>query len=177
VPGRYQTAWFEATRPGRYHLFCAEYCGTKHSGMIGSVVVMEPAEFQVWLSGGAAGLSLAASGQKLFTELACITCHRVDATGRGPVLDGLFGRTIELTNGENVTADEAYIRESIVTPSAKVVAGYQPVMPTYQGLVSEESLMQLVAYIQTLKAPEGTEAPSSPTPEARPDKDAKRGRK
>jgi len=157
VPGRYQTAWFEATRPGRYHLFCAEYCGTKHSGMIGSVVVMEPAEFQSWLSGGAAGASLAASGQKLFAELACVTCHRPDATGRGPILDGLFGKTVKLANGETATADEAYIRESIVTPSAKVVAGYQPVMPTYQGLVSEESLMQLVAYIQTLKAPEGTE--------------------
>jgi cytochrome c oxidase subunit 2 len=158
VPGRYATAWFQATKPGRYHLFCAEYCGTKHSGMIGWIVVMEPAEFQAWLSGGASGMSLAAAGQKLFGELACVTCHRADSQGRGPNLEGVFGKTVALASGESVIADEGYIRESIVTPSAKVVSGYQPVMPTYQGLVNEEGLLQLIAYIQTLKAPEGIEA-------------------
>ena len=175
VPGRYQVEWFEATRPGRYHLFCAEYCGTKHSAMIGSVVVMEPAAFQAWLGGGAAGLSLAAAGQKLFGDLACATCHRADASGRGPILDGLAGKTVKLANGESLTADEAYIRESIVTPSAKVVEGYQPVMPTYQGLVSEEGLMQLVAYIQTLKAPEGQDAPLPAEPKGAPDKNKAQG--
>jgi cytochrome c oxidase subunit 2 len=175
VPGRYQVEWFEATRPGRYHLFCAEYCGTKHSAMIGSVVVMEPAAFQAWLGGGAAGLSLAAAGQKLFGDLACATCHRADATGRGPILDGLAGKTVKLANGESLTADEAYIRESIVTPSAKVVEGYQPVMPTYQGLVSEEGLMQLVAYIQTLKAPEGQDAPLPAEPKGAPDRNRAQG--
>jgi cytochrome c oxidase subunit 2 len=154
VPGRYTTLWFQATRPGRYHLFCAEYCGTKHSQMIGWVTVMEPAAFQAWLSGGSGAVSLAAAGQKLFEDLACVTCHRADATGRGPVLDGLLGKPVKLTSGATVTADEDYIRESIVTPSAKVVAGYQPIMPTYQGLVSEEGLMQLVAYVQSLKGPE-----------------------
>lgn len=153
VPGRYNVAWFQATKPGRYHLFCAEYCGTKHSAMTGWVEVMEPARFQAWLAGGAAGTSLAAAGEKLFADLACVTCHRPDSDGRGPVLEGLFGRPVRLQDGESVTADEAYIRESIVTPSAKLVAGFQPVMPTYQGLVSEEGLMQLIAYIRALKAP------------------------
>jgi cytochrome c oxidase subunit 2 len=165
VPGRYSVAWFEATKPGTYHLFCAEYCGTKHSGMIGSVIVMEPARFQAWLAGGAAGMSLAAGGQKLFNELACVTCHRPDSQGRGPVLDGLFGKAVKLQGGETITANEDYIRESIVTPAARVVAGYQPVMPTYQGLVSEEGLLQLIAYIQTLKPPAGGEAPPAPATE------------
>lgn len=155
IPGRYTTLWFRATKPGRYHLFCAEYCGTKHSGMTGSVVVMEPAEFQAWLSGGAAGLSLAATGQKIFQDLGCVTCHRADSAGRGPTIEGLFGRPVRLSSGQTVTADEAYLRESIVVPSAKVVFGYQPIMPTYQGLVSEEGLMQLIAYIQSLKPSQG----------------------
>jgi cytochrome c oxidase subunit 2 len=169
VPGRYVTTWFQATRTGTYHLFCAEYCGTKHSGMIGTVTVMEPAAFQTWLSGGATGTSLAAAGEKLFQDLACITCHRADSEGRGPKLEGLFGHPVSLASGERLTADEAYIRESIVNPAAKVVAGFQPVMPTYQGLVSEESLMQLVAYIQSLGGP-ATAGPgaalSSPAPAA-----------
>jgi cytochrome c oxidase subunit 2 len=169
LPGRYTTLWFQATLPGRYHLFCAEYCGTKHSGMIGWVVVQEPAQFQAWLAGGAGAGSLASAGQRLFTELACITCHRGDASGRGPALDGLFGKSVSLANGESVTADEGYLRESVLTPSAKVVAGYQPIMPTYQGLVSEEGLMQLIAYIQGLKPPAGKEAPLAAAPtSARP---------
>ena len=159
VPGRYNVAWFQAIRPGRYHLFCAEYCGTKHSTMIGWIEVMEPARFQAWLAGGAAGLSLAAAGEKLFGELACVTCHRGDSQARGPALDGLLGKPVRLANGETVIADEGYVRESIVTPSAKIVAGFQPVMPTYQGLVSEESLLQLIAYVRSLKAPAGGAAP------------------
>ena len=162
VPGRIQTEWFQATKPGRYHLFCAEYCGTKHSGMIGTVTVMEPAAFQAWLSGGATGISLAAAGEKLFQDLACITCHRSDSEGRGPKLEGVFGHPVSLANGEKVTADESYVRESIVNPAARVVAGYQPVMPTYQGLVSEEGLMQLVAYIQSLGGP-AAGAPGAPS--------------
>ena len=93
MPGRYTHLWFEPTKPGRYHLFCAEYCGTQHSGMIGQVVVMEPSEYQTWLSGGAPEGSLASAGAKLFQDLACNTCHRPDAQGRGPVLEGLFGKT------------------------------------------------------------------------------------
>jgi cytochrome c oxidase subunit II len=151
IPGRYTTLWFNATRPGEYHLFCAEYCGTKHSGMIGRIVVMDPTEYQTWLSGGASEGSLASQGQKLFTDLACITCHRADSQGRGPNLEGLFGSRAELNGGQVVTADEAYIRESILSPSAKVVAGFQPIMPTFQGLVSEEQLIALVEYVKSLK--------------------------
>ena len=151
LPGRYTTLWFEPTVPGRYQLFCAEYCGTKHSGMIGQVVVMEPSQYQTWLSGGAPEGSLASAGAKLFADLACNTCHRPDAQGRGPVLEGLFGGTAALHNGETVTVDEAYVRESILTPSAKITAGFQPIMPTFQGLVTEEQLLELVEYIKSLK--------------------------
>jgi cytochrome c oxidase subunit II len=152
LPGRYTSIWFQPTTPGTYHLFCAEYCGTRHSGMTGRVVVMDPTEYQTWLSGGAPEGSLAESGAKLFASLACNTCHRPDAQGRGPVLEGLFGRTVTLQNGETVTVDEAYVRESILTPAAKVAAGFQPVMPTFQGLVTEEQLLELVEYIKSLHA-------------------------
>ena len=152
IPGRYTTIWFEPTKPGRYHLFCAEYCGTRHSGMTGSVVVMTPTEYQTWLSGGAPEGSLASTGAKLFQELACNTCHRPDAQGRGPVLEGLFGRTVEVQSGDRVTVDEAYVRESILTPAAKVAAGFQPIMPAFQGLVTEEQLLALVEYVKSLQA-------------------------
>ena len=152
LPGRYVTIWFQPTRPGRYHLFCAEYCGTRHSGMIGEVVVMEPNEYETWLSGGAAEGSLASAGAKLFQDLACNTCHRPDAQGRGPVLEGLFGKTVTLQSGETVTVDEAYVRESILTPSAKITAGFQPIMPTFQGLVTEEQLLALIEYVKSLQA-------------------------
>jgi cytochrome c oxidase subunit 2 len=151
IPGRYVSIWFRATKPGRFHLFCAEYCGTRHSGMIGEVVAMDPSDYQNWLSGGAPEGSLASSGEKLFADLACNTCHRPDAQGRGPVLDGLFGKTVTLQNGEKVVVDEAYIRESILLPSAKIAAGYQPIMPTFQGLISEEQLLELIEYVKSLK--------------------------
>ncbi len=152
IPGRYVTLWFRPTKAGRYHLFCAEYCGTKHSGMTGEVVVMEPDEYQAWLSGGVQGGSMADAGQKLFVDLACNTCHRPDAQGRGPVLDGLLGKTVALQGGGTVVADEAYLRESILNPSAKITNGYQPIMPTFQGLVSEEQLLQLIEYVKSLQA-------------------------
>lgn len=153
VPGRYNVAWFRATKTGTYHLFCAEYCGTEHSKMIGRVVVMEPEAYQTWLAGGPPPESPVVAGEKLFTELNCVTCHRPDSAGRGPVLQGLFGRAVKLASGDTVVADEAYVRESVVNPAAKVVAGYQPVMPTYQGQVSEEQLISLVAYIASLQVP------------------------
>jgi cytochrome c oxidase subunit 2 len=153
VPGRYNVAWFRATRTGTFHLFCAEYCGTEHSKMIGKVVVLEPEAYQTWLAGGPPPESPVAAGEKLFTELNCITCHRPDSAGRGPLLEGIFGRPVKLASGDTVVADEAYVRESIVNPAARVVAGYQPVMPTYLGQVSEEQLISLVAYIQSLQVP------------------------
>jgi cytochrome c oxidase subunit 2 len=159
IPGRYTTLWFHPTKVGTYHLFCAEYCGTQHSGMIGRVVVMEPGDYQAWLAGGGAEGSLASQGQKLFQDLACITCHKSDGQGRGPVLDGIFGRKVELANGTIVTADEAYLRESILSPTAKVAAGFQPIMPTFQGLVSEEQLMALIEYIRSLKGAQPSAEP------------------
>jgi cytochrome c oxidase subunit II len=151
VPGRYTMTWFEATKPGTYHLFCAEYCGTLHSGMIGHVVAMEPAAFQAWLAGGTPGVPVAAAGEALFQAQGCPSCHQLGATARGPDLRGLFGRPVALRDGRTVVADEAYIRESIVDPQAKVVAEFEPIMPTYQGLIAEDELMQLVAYVKSLQ--------------------------
>jgi len=153
IPGRYVTLWFEPTKPGRYHLFCAEYCGTRHSGMIGEIVVMDANAYQAWLSGGASEGSLASAGAKLFADLACNTCHRPDAQGRGPVLEGLFGKTVTLTTGETVTVDEKYVRDSIRMPAAQVAAGFQPIMPVFpETLVSEEQLLELIEYIKSLNA-------------------------
>jgi cytochrome c oxidase subunit II len=151
IPGRYTHLWFEPTKPGSYHLFCAEYCGTRHSGMVGQIVVMEPNDYQSWLSGGTEEGSLASAGQKLFADLACNTCHRPDAQGRGPVLQNLFGKTVELASGERVVVDEAYIRESILNPMAKITVGFQPIMPTFQGLVNEEGLLELIEYVKSLR--------------------------
>jgi cytochrome c oxidase subunit II len=162
LPSRYRTLWFQATKKGRYHIFCAEYCGTQHSGMIGWVEVMEPTDYQRWLAGGAEG-SLASQGEKLFQKYSCNTCHTNDATGRGPVLAGLFGKTVQLADGRTVTVDENYVRESILNPQAKIVAGFQPIMPTFQGQVSEDDLLKLLAYVRglgTQKTP-GVPAPAS----------------
>jgi len=153
LPGRYTTAWFHATKPGTYHLFCAEYCGTQHSGMIGQVVVMEPAQYQSWLSGGGASGSLADNGQALFQQLGCSTCHRSDTQGRGPNLVGVYGKPVQLEDGRTVMADENYVRESILSPAAKIVAGFKPIMPTFQGIVSEEQVNALVAYVKSLSQP------------------------
>jgi cytochrome c oxidase subunit 2 len=152
LPGRYTSIWFEPTRAGRYRLVCAEYCGTRHSGMTGEVIVMSPTDYQAWLTGGAPEGSLASSGGKLFADLACNTCHRPDSSGRGPVLDGLFGKTVTLQDGPTVVVDEAYLRESILNPAAKVAAGFQPIMPTFQGLVTEEQLLELIEYVKSLQA-------------------------
>ena len=151
VPGKWTTLWFKATVPGVYHIFCAEYCGTKHSGMIGQVTVMTPQDYEIWLAGGRSSGSAVENGERLFTELACITCHKTDSSGRGPTLTGIFGSKVPLADGREVTADENYLRESIMDSQAKVVKGYQPIMPAFQGRVSEEHLLQLVAYIKTLK--------------------------
>jgi len=155
IPGRLNTMWFTATKPGRYHLFCTQYCGTKHSAMIGWVTAMEPAEYEAWLGGGGAGGTMADAGAKLFQDLACATCHLDNGQGRGPVLKGVYGKPVTLQTGQTVTVDDAYIRESILMPQAKVVAGFQPIMPTFQGLVTEEQLLQLIAYVKSLGDPQG----------------------
>ena len=150
LPGRYTRVWFEATKTGVYHLFCAEYCGTQHSGMIGRLVVLEPVQFEKWLSGGATGMSMVDQGASLFKRFGCETCHRASGTQQGPTLAGLFGKIVKLQGGKTATADEDYIRESVLDPRAKIVDGYQPIMPTFKGLVSEEGLLQLIAYIKSL---------------------------
>lgn len=159
LPGRYTSVWFEATRPGEYHLFCAEYCGTKHSQMIGKVIVMTPEDYAAWLK-GAEGAAVAAapaqtqtpaeSGKRLFEEFRCNTCHTAVATALGPALDGVFGSTVELVTGEKIVANDEYVRESILYPQAKVIKGFAPVMPTFKTQLSEEQLMQIVAYLKTL---------------------------
>ena len=149
LPGRYTIAWFRATKPGTYHLFCSQYCGTQHSGMIGSVIVMEPAQYEAWMGGGSTG-PLSATGEKVFSELGCVTCHRSDSQGRGPNLQGVFGKPVQLEDGRTVTADENYLRECILDPGSRRVKGFQPIMPTFQGLVTEEQVNALVAYIKSM---------------------------
>jgi cytochrome c oxidase subunit 2 len=171
LPGRYTVEWFRATKPGIYHLFCAEYCGTQHSGMVGSIVVMEPAQYEAWINGGSTG-PLSASGEKIFAELGCSTCHRTDSQGRGPNLQGVFGKPVQLEDGRTVTADENYVRECILDPGARRVKGFQPIMPTFQGLVSEEQVNALVAYIKSISPARAGEAgktsASTAAPKAEP---------
>lgn len=150
LPGRYGTFWFQATRPGSYHLFCAEYCGTLHSGMAGRVVVLEARDYERWLAGGADGESLASGGERLFLRLGCAPCHNPDPAARGPRLEGLWGKRVTLEGGGEVLADENYLRESILDPQKKVVAGYAPVMPAYRGQVGEEGLLQLLDYLKSI---------------------------
>lgn len=151
LPGRYSEEWFQATTPGEYHLFCAEYCGTSHSGMIGKVIVMEPADYEKWLmSASATGIGMAANGAELFDRLGCRTCHRQDSGQRGPALDGLFGKQVKLAGGQTIVADQEYIRESIVNPSAKMVEGYAPLMPTYKNQLTQEQVNQLIEYVRSL---------------------------
>ena len=152
LPGADTTTWFEASQVGEYHLFCAEYCGTEHSFMIGRVTVMEPADYQKWLSGesGVTGGSVVSAGESRFQQLGCKSCHHAESGARGPALTELFGKSVQLKGGETVVADDAYLRESILKPNAKMVLGYKPLMPTYQGQISEEGLLQLIAYVKSL---------------------------
>lgn len=173
VPGRYNTMWFEATEVGEFHLFCAEYCGTEHSRMIGKVVSMEPADYQNWLSAdnrpAVSGETLVAAdappaerGRLVFNEQGCQTCHLDGPGGIGPALAGTFGTQRELTEGGSVKVDEAYLRESILNPRAKTAAGYQQVMPTFAGRVTEDDLLALVVYIKSLGKSE--DAQTAPAP-------------
>jgi cytochrome c oxidase subunit 2 len=151
LPGRYTTLWFEAIKTGEYHMFCTEYCGTDHSRMGGTVYVMEQIDYQRWLSGGAGDESLEVAGERLFQQQGCETCHSGQPGARGPALAGIFGQEEVLEDGRTVEVDEAYLRESILNPQAKIVAGYAPLMPTYDGLITEEQLLQLIAYIKSLE--------------------------
>jgi cytochrome c oxidase subunit 2 len=149
LPARYTSVWFQATEPGTYRLVCSQYCGTNHAGMIGTVHAMDPSAFQEWLHLHAEG-SLALEGRKTFLKYRCLSCHSADEEARAPVLEGLYGKRVSLRDGRSVIADEAYIRESILNPAAKIVAGYEPIMPTFQGQVSEEEMYALLAFIRGL---------------------------
>ena len=148
IPGTMTTTWFNATKVGEYHLFCAEYCGANHSKMGGTVYVMEKDAYQRWLAGPNAGLPPAVQGERLFTEMNCISCHRAGANQRGPVLEGQFGKIVALKGGGTVTADDEYIRESITNPTAKVVEGFEPLMPVYLSQLSEEQVNALLTYVR-----------------------------
>jgi cytochrome c oxidase subunit 2 len=151
IPGRYSTVWFQATQTGTFHLFCSQYCGTLHSAMIGDIVVMTPDDYEAWTNGSTSGMSLAQNGERLFASLGCNSCHTAGGGGRGPNLYGLYGDKEILATGTSVTVDDAFLRGCILNPSTHAVQGYVPIMPTYQGQISEEGLIDLVEYIKTLK--------------------------
>src|SRR5438477_4582405 len=166
VPGRYTYIWFNATKPGKYHLFCAEYCGLNHSGMGGWVYVMEQRDFDNWLSGNVSGQTPVEEGRDLFTnKLGCASCHAGGPQQRGAKLENLFNSDVKLVGGDTVKADENYIRNSILNPSSQIVEGFQPIMPTFKGQVTEEQLNSLVAYIKSL-SPNAAASSSSPAPAA-----------
>jgi cytochrome c oxidase subunit 2 len=155
IPGRYTSLWFEATEAGTFDLFCTEYCGTKHSDMITSVVVHPSGEFQTWLdkaSNFLETMSPADAGKMLYKRRGCAQCHSVDGTNMvGPTFQQLYGQTAALDTGESITVDDNYIRESILEPQAKARAGYRKVMPTYQGQLQDEEINAIIEYIKTLK--------------------------
>lgn len=150
VPGRYTTEWLRADKLGTYHIFCAEYCGTSHSGMVGQIIVMTPTDYTAWLERGSPGSTLVQSGERLFRELGCSGCHVGNSVVRAPPLEGLFGKPVPLDNRQVVIADEAYLRDSILQPAKQIVGGYTNDMPSFQGHVSEEQLLELIAYIKSI---------------------------
>ncbi|HMF14917.1 MAG TPA: cytochrome c oxidase subunit II, partial [Gemmataceae bacterium] len=187
LPGRYVSTWFEATKVGEFHIFCDQYCGTNHSGMVGKVVVMKQEDYDSWLNKRAEG-SLGLEGRKLFLKHECISCHSADSQAKAPVLEGLYGRRVALNNGRTVVADEGYIRESILAPKAKIVQGWEPIMPTFKGqladerakLSEEDALIRLVAYIKSLRpgeTPVRTEEFPAPVQESAATKDGSGGKK
>ena len=166
VPGRYTYLWFNATKPGKYHLYCAEYCGLNHSGMGGWVYVMEQRDFDNWLAGNESGQTPVQQGKDLFeNKLGCASCHAGGADQRGAKLENIFGHDVKLVGGQTIKVTDEYIRNSILNPSSQVVEGFQPIMPTFKGQVTEEQLVSLVAYIKSLSGVTGS---TSTSPAAAP---------
>lgn len=159
LPGRVTTEWFTATRPGRSRLFCTQYCGTLHSGMIGWVTAMTPADYERWIAGGPAerqslpppGPTMEDAGARLFLRLGCVSCHAAGFLGAGPPLEGVYGSRVPLTDGRVVVADESYLRESILRPDAKIVSGYAKRMPSFEGELDERQIEQLIGYLKSLR--------------------------
>jgi cytochrome c oxidase subunit II len=152
IPGRYSTVWFEATTPGTYHIFCTQYCGTNHSAMIGQVTVLSPEDYEKWTQESTSGMSLAQNGERLFASMGCNACHSGSAAARGPNLAGVYGSKLQLTDGAQIVVNDAYLRDAILNPSQHITAGYAPIMPTYQGQVSEDGLIDLVEYIKSMQS-------------------------
>ncbi|HTY59304.1 MAG TPA: cytochrome c oxidase subunit II [Bacteroidota bacterium] len=150
LPGRYTTEWFQATTPGVYHFFCSQFCGTSHASMTGLVTVMEPSRYENWLAGSGGGTPMASSGEQLFRQFGCVTCHLVNSTGRGPSLVGLMGSRVELEDGGTAVADRAYLQESILNPAVKIVRGYKPLMPVFRNQLTPDQVSQLIEYIASL---------------------------
>jgi len=159
VPGRYTGLWFTATQPGEFHLFCAEYCGTEHSRMLGRIVVMQPADYARWLDSGTEQPSLAQYGFALYRQLGCSGCHEAGSSVHAPSLAGLLGREVHLQDGRTIVADENYVRDSILLPRKDVVAGFEPVMPSFAGQVSEEDVQALIAYVRAMGDASSVEPP------------------
>ena len=152
IPGRYSTVWFEPTQVGTYHLFCTQYCGTQHSGMVGEITVMTPSDYKKWLEQSNSGQSLAQNGERLFASMGCNSCHNGTAAARGPSLAGVYGSKLTLTDGRQISVDDAYLRNAILNPSEHVTAGFAPIMPTYQGQISEDGLIDLVEFIKNMQS-------------------------
>ena len=174
IPGRYSTVWFEPTQVGVYHLFCTQYCGTQHSGMVGQITVMTPSDYKKWLEQSNSGQSLAQNGERLYASMGCNSCHNGTAAARGPSLAGVYGSRLTLTDGRQILVDDAYLRNAILNPSEHVTAGFAPIMPTYQGQISEDGLIDLVEFIKNMQsnyrvqqtlvtAAGGEAAPTTPT--------------
>ncbi|MBI2840050.1 MAG: cytochrome c oxidase subunit II [Acidobacteria bacterium] len=155
VPGRYTKAWFQATQAGDYQIFCAEYCGKSHSDMLAKVVVEKPGDFEKWLEKASNFLDTmppAEAGARLYKTRGCAQCHSIDGTsGIGPTFKGVFGETVVMVGGAKVAVDENYLRESINEPQVRVVAGYQPVMPTFKGRLKDKEITAIIEYIKSLE--------------------------
>ena len=149
LPGRYTQFWFNADRPGIYRILCSEFCGTDHSTMVGLLTIMTPADYANWLTQAGSSISLEASGQRLYAQLGCSGCHEGANTARAPTLAGLAGSTVPLEKGGSVIADDAFIRSKILDPDRDKIAGYRQVMPTYKGVIKEDEMNQLVAFIRS----------------------------
>jgi len=148
VPGRDNQTWFQATKLGTFHLLCAEYCGTDHSAMRGRIVVMRPEEYAAWLTRQPEGDDLAHQGAALFVSRGCSGCHAGSSNVHAPKLAGIYGRSVQLSDGRTIVADEAYIRDSILQPKRDIVAGYEPIMPSYAGILDDGEVQSLIAYIR-----------------------------
>jgi len=156
LPGRYTSIWFQPTTVGDFHLFCTQYCGAEHSGMQGWVHVMAPSDYAAWLAGGAKGQSMTQIGEKLFNQYGCDTCHKPDGSGRGPSLVGQYGHSQKLADGRSLLVDETFIRQAITNPNSMPLPGLAPVMPSFQGQLNEEQILELIAYVKSLGAQERT---------------------